>query len=43
MQLALCLVFSEELLSVFNEADEDYDGGAYEADEEHHLKEAHGE
>ena len=37
------LVFSEEFLSVFDEADEDDDGGADEADEEHDLKYMHGE
>jgi len=36
-------VFSEKFLGVFDEADENDDGGAGEADEEHDLEEMHGE
>ena len=36
-------ILAEELLCVFNEADENDDGGACEADEEHDLEDFHGE
>jgi hypothetical protein len=39
----LALVVSEELLSVFDEADNDDNGGAGEANEEHDLEDMHGE
>ena len=35
------LIFAEELLGVFNEADDDHNGGAGHADEEHDLKDMH--
>jgi hypothetical protein len=34
-------VFTEELFSVFNEADDDHDGGARETDEKRDLKQMH--
>jgi hypothetical protein len=37
------LILSEELLGVFNEADDDDDGGAGHADKEHDFEDVHGE
>jgi hypothetical protein len=37
------LVFTEEFLAVLDETDEDHDGRAGKADEEHDLEDAHPE
>jgi len=37
------LIFAKEFLGVFNEADDDDDGGAGHANEEHDLQNVHGE